>query len=143
MEEKNRNTEIISMLKEWIEEGKITNVRNYIAHMSFSESEKNALYAKCIMELSNIKDSTKYIEIARNICVHYLDLASGKKFYQTNYNNAYRKEHYKQLNVDIPKEIMEEFEKNLANNRKNKKEFILESILKYNKKCKEIEDNKK
>lgn len=55
-----------------------------------------------------------------------------REFNQVNYINQYRKEHYKQLNVDVPKHIMKEFEENLKKNGLNKKNFIINTIIEYN-----------
>lgn len=57
-----------------------------------------------------------------------------KEFNQTNYINQYRKEHYKQLNVDVPIDMMEEFEQNLKKNKTSKKSFIISTIIEYNRK---------
>ncbi len=133
MEGTNRNIEIISLIKKWMEEGIEGGMKDYIKEFSYKEAEKNALYVKCVEELKKIEylQGLEYRKTAMDICNYYLELSNGKRFNQVTYNNEYRKKHYKQLNIDIPIEKMEEFEKKLSQNHQTKKEIVLEWIDEY------------
>lgn len=92
--------------------------------------EQKGLYKKCLNELLNIKNlnDEDYIRAALDICNYYYDCSIGKIYNSTVYNNDYRKKHYKQLNVDIPISLMEDFENCLKMTKQTKKEFIMKSI---------------
>ncbi len=138
MNESNRNIEILNMLKKWIEEGQVSTVRQYVTSTEFSETERKALYARCINDLKKITDLSdeEFKNKSIKLCDDYLDLAKGYTFSKSQYNNEYRKRVYKQLNVDVPMETMQEFERVLIKNKTNKKTVIMEAIKKY------IDENK-
>lgn len=139
MEETNRNIEIISMIKKWMEQGIEGAMRDFVKDFSYKESEKNALYVKCVLELQKIKNlqGLEYRKSAMDICDFYLDLATGKRFNKVKYDNELRKEKYKQLNLDIPKDKMDKFEFYLKQNQATKKSIIIQAIDNY------ISDNEK
>lgn len=139
MEETNRNIEIISMIKRWMEQGIEDAMRTFIKEFSYKEAEKNALYVKCVLELQKIENlkGLEYRKSAMDICDFYLDLATGKRFNQVKYQTDFRKEKYKQLNLDIEKEKMEKFDYYLRKNKQTKKSVIEKAIDTY------IEENEK
>lgn len=50
---------------------------------------------------------------------------------RTQYKNEYRKERFKQLNVDIPFKMMEDLEKALKENNLNKRQFVYKCITDF------------
>ena len=54
-----------------------------------------------------------------------------EKVTRTKYLNQYRKDRFKQLNVDIPLQMMEDFETILKAKKTNKRQFIQKSIIDY------------
>lgn len=138
MEVKNRNTEIILMFQNWLLHRNIDEIKEYLATASFNDVEKKALYVKFIEELKKIiekENEDNFNLIALKLCDRYLNIATGKTFNQTKYTNDYRKERYKQLNVDVPIDVMKEFEDNLKEHNINKKTYILNCIINYNNYC--------
>lgn len=139
MEEINRNKHIIkniiSVIEKMEDEQKI---RDFINQMESSTYSKMGIYKECIdnlkaLSLSSLKGQ-KYVCEIKKICQYYLEYAVGKRFNKTKYDNDYRKEHYKQLNVDVPKDKMETFENILKENKTTKKKVILDFIDDYIKK---------
>lgn len=133
MEEVNRNIAIISMIRKWIEKGVEDGMRNFINEFSYKDSEKNALYVKCVLELQKINNlhGLEYRKNAMEICDFYLDLANGNRFNKVKYDNELRKEKYKQLNLDIPKDKMDKFDFYLKKNNHTKKSVIIQAIDNY------------
>lgn len=136
MEEVNRNEHMIKNILSAIDgmenEEKI---RNYIKNIEPSTYSQMGIYTRCINDLKLISDSDlkgdKYLCRIKQTCQNYLEYAIGIKYNATQYSNSYRKEHYKQLNVDIPKDIMDQFEKCLKENQQIKKNVILDFITEY------------
>lgn len=139
MEETNRNIEIISMIRKWMEQGVEDGMRTFISEFSYKDYEKNALYVKCVLELKNIDNlqGLEYRKAAMDICDYYLDLASGNRFNKVKYDNELRKEKYRQLNLDMPKDLMDDFDYYLKQNNHTKKSVIQKAIEDY------INSNKK
>ncbi len=114
-------------------ESKKNNIQQFkwfIDTISLDYQKEPGLYRKCIEDLLSInylKDD-KYKEEARQICEYYYNRARGIIYDETSYINDYRKKHYKQLNVDIPKELMKEFELALKFTNQTKKKFIINCI---------------
>lgn len=149
MKEMNRNEffirNILEVINQMTQEQLGAFLKDYIEDIDLKESEKNSLYGKCVNELKKIeKNSIKeYCEAAESICNYYLELSIGKRYYKNKYDNEFRKEKYKQLNMDIPKEIMEEFEYYIEKNKDTKKAIIVEAINNYIDKNKKEEEKEK
>ncbi len=139
MEKVNRNEHFIKNMILLIDKMDDSDIKKYIYQTEFGDIEANSLYVKCIYELKNIDnlEGIEYKKAAKDICKHYLLYAKGDMFYNTKYHTDFRKEKYKQLNLDIPKDIMEKFDYYLKKNKDTKKSVILKAINKY------IEDNEK
>ena len=58
-------------------------------------------------------------------------MEKGKSYYKVKYDNDIRKKYTKQLNMDIDKELMEEFNKCLKKNNHTKKSVIVKAIEDY------------
>lgn len=120
-EQVRKKTKTIGSLKEYI----------YIEEKKYNQSK--SLYAQCVKEIYKdyLSDDSRFLQSCMLNLNRYLSYATGEIYNSTIYNNDYRKKHYKQLNVDIPIDKMEKFEKKLTENNKTKKEVILEWIDKY------------
>ena len=110
-------------------------IRDYIVKIEPRTYAQMGTYTRCINDLKLLSQTDirgeKYINQAKEICKYYLEYATGKKYSATKVANDYRKQHYKQLNVDIPKEIMEDFELCLKERGEIKKQVILQFIKDY------------
>ena len=90
------------------------------------------MYAKCIEEIKELdKNNDKFIENYKIICDIYLNMEKGKTYYKVKYDNDIRKKYTKQLNMDIDKELMDEFNKCLKKNNHTKKIVIVKAIEDY------------
>ena len=121
---------LLDLLKESIENKNIFQFKWFIETVSSDYKNEKGLYKKCIEDLTSIKyySDEDYIKEASLICEYYLNRANGTIYDQTFYIKKYRKEHYKQLNVDVPKILMKQFEECLKYCNLTKKEFIINSI---------------
>ncbi|MBR2248686.1 MAG: hypothetical protein IKE89_03470 [Bacilli bacterium] len=54
-----------------------------------------------------------------------------KEFNQIKYIQDYNKEHYKQVKIDLPIELFEKFNKKLKEEKKTKRQFIIDCINNY------------
>lgn len=132
MRKMTRNEFLISTLKEIAEKEKEENVKFFIDNIELNNNEKNSLYAKCINEIKKVdKNNDKFIENYKIICDKYLNMEKGKSYYKVKYDNDIRKKYTKQLNMDIDKELMEEFNKCLKKNNHTKKSVIVKAIEDY------------
>lgn len=130
---------LISMLNEADKkEDNIESFKWFISIVSEDYKEQKGLYKKCISELLNIQDlnNIDYLESAKDICNYFYNCSNGKIYDETTYVNKYRKEHYKQLNVDIPISLMEDLEHCLKYTGQTKKQFIIKAINEFLNNCK-------
>ncbi len=132
MKKMTRNEFLISTLKEIAEEKNEEEVKKFVDLIDFNDNEKNSLYAKCIEEIKELdKNNDKFIENYKIICDIYLNMEKGKTYYKVKYDNDIRKKYTKQLNMDIDKELMDEFNKCLKKNNHTKKSVIVKAIEDY------------
>lgn len=144
MEEKNfqfeesESTIKLKTLHELIEQvRKEEKTEEYLKEYIYIEEKKyklsKSLYALCIKEIYKYKDSKNinFLQSCMFNCNEFLSYATGVKYNSTVYNNDYRKKHYKQLNVDIPKDKMEKFEKKIKENNTTKKDLVIKWIDEY------------
>lgn len=143
MENINREQESESTIKlrafsDFIEEIRlrkktIDSLKEYVEIEEKKYKFSKSLYARCIKEIYKFLhlENDQFIRSCMYCVNEYLSYATGKVYNSTVYNNDYRKKHYKQLNIDIPIEIMEEFEEKLKKEKKSKKEVILNLIENY------------
>lgn len=137
MEKMTRNEFLITTMKEIAEEKNVENVKMYLNSIDIADNEKNSLYAKCVMVLKELDQNNKnFLKNYIETCDSYLNLAKGKYFNKVKYDNELRKKNTKQLNIDIDKEIMKEFEECLKKNNQTKKSVILKAIEDYIEKSK-------
>ena len=129
---------LIEMLTKADEDEKNIESFKWFVEMVYNDYKmQKGLYRKCINELLNIRNlnSTAYLESAKDICSYFYDCSCGKIYDETIYTNEYRKKHYKQLNVDIPISLMEDFEHCLKCADITKKQFIIQSINNFINDC--------
>lgn len=136
-EEVNKNVHLLKSLRNAIihmeDDDKI---KQYINEMNLEEYPKEGAYAQCIDYLKrnindfNHQDKTNLV-IAIEICDYYLKFAKGEIYNPIKYKTDFRKEKYKQLNLDMPKEIMEKFDYYLKQNNHTKKSVIQKAIQDY------------
>lgn len=138
MEETNRNEyfikNLIFSLNQFTDKHLKENIKgfkDFIANIEFSESEKNSLYAKCVSQLKSIEkyEREHYLSLAMSICTNYLDMAT--QYNPLKKHTDSRKEKYRQLNMDIPKDKMEKFDYYLKENNQTKKSVIIQAIDNY------------
>ena len=125
---------LLQMLEESNENNKTIEKFKWFVETVYNEYQtQKGLYKKCINELFNIKDlnNVAYLESAKDICSYFYDCSCGKIYNETIYTNEYRKKHYKQLNVDIPISLMEDFEHCLKHADITKKQFVIQSINEF------------
>ena len=120
------------------DKNKIKSFKWFIETLYSDYKEQKGFYKKCINELLNIKDlnDVDYLESAKDICSYFYDCSNGKIYNETFYTNQYRKKHYKQLNVDIPISLMEDFEHCLKYTGQSKKQFVIKAINEFLNNCK-------
>ncbi len=138
MEEKNRNEYFINNLVFNLNQiihtdGSLDDFKKFIADITFSKNEKNSLYAKCVDELKKISDleNIMYLKKARETCNYFLEIATGKRNNPIKKHTENRKKKYKQLNLDMPRDLMIRFEKCLDKNDHKKKPVIKKAIEDY------------
>ncbi len=138
MEDKNRNGYFIKNLVFNLNQIKhsddsLSDFKTFIIDITFSENEKYSLYAKCVEELKKINDleNIMYIKKAKEICTYFLEIATGIRNNPIKNHTENRKKKYKQLNLDMPIDLMERFEKCLDKNNHQKKPIIKRAIEEY------------
>jgi len=112
-------------------EQQIKDFKQFINNISFSESEKNSLYAKCVVQLKSIEnyDMEMYLSLAMSICTNFLNMSTSSNPLKKHTDS--RKEKYRQLNLDMEKELMDSFDECLKKNNHTKKQIIKEAIQRY------------
>lgn len=116
-------------------------------------------YSKCLYELKYEFEQLKYEEReahndinkilnnnenflikAKDICNHYIEPLKEIKYNPNKYTTQYRKDHYKQLNIDLFPEDKEAFVEAVKYNHDTIKNVLRAFILKY---IEDTEKNKK
>ncbi|MDD6223638.1 MAG: hypothetical protein PUB18_01390 [bacterium] len=134
MKEMNRNEHFIRnmllLIEQMTEQNLEEEIKKYVDELEFGDVEQNSLYVKCIFALKQISHLTgeKYKEKAQRICQDYLSYEIDNPI---KYQSNFRKEKYKQLNLDIPKDVMERFDQCLERTGHTKKSVILKAIEDY------------
>ncbi len=123
---------ILALIKYMFEYRLEDDIKEYIDNLEFGRVEQNSLYAKCIHDLKNAKHlvGENYKKTLELICNQYLSYEVGD-FNHIKKHTDLRKEKYRQLNLDIPKDKMDKFDFYLKKNNKTKKSVILQAIDNY------------
>lgn len=133
-EEVNKNvhllTNLISAINEIDNEDRL---REFLKNMELSNYPSTGQYAQCIYDIKQCANAVfpdKSFKIAIiDICSYYLDYA--KKHDPIKKHTDSRKEKYRQLNLDMPKDLMDKFDNCLKENKQTKKEVITKAINDY------------
>lgn len=124
---------ILALVEHMLEQNLEEDVKKYINELEFNDAEKNSLYAKCIYQLKSVErlSGKEYAEALKEICHWYLEYETEESRNPIKRHVNLRKKKYKQLNLDMPKELMEQFETCLKANKTTKKAVIKKAIENY------------
>lgn len=133
-EEVNKNvhllTNLINAINNLENEEKL---REFLRNIELSKYPSTGSYAQClknINQLANVVFPDKsFKDSITQICYYYLDYAKRHDPIKKHTNS--RKEKYRQLNLDMPKELIDQFDKCLEKNNQTKKEVITKAIKDY------------
>jgi hypothetical protein len=127
IEELNKAIEILSRNAPW-------NMKSYGKCLSELESLLFKLNDKrrVLREIDAIlEENHSFLEEAKEICKKYMDPLKEQRYSPSKYTTQYRKEHYKQLNVDLFPEDKEAFVKAVEYNGDKIKNVLRTFILVY------------
>ena len=105
-------------------------VKGHINELCSVQANDKGIYSRCIYDMNchSYLDGNKYLNLLIRIYKYYYPYITGEKYDAIRYNNEFRKKHYKQLNVDVPIELMNEFQETLKKKNISKKQFIYKVI---------------
>lgn len=124
---------MLTLVEHMLEQKREDEMKKYIYELEFSDAEKNSLYAKCIYQLKRAGNLSgkEYEDTIKEICYWYLAYETEESRNPIKRHVNLRKKKYKQLNLDMPKELMEQFEQCLKANNTTKKAVIKKAIENY------------
>lgn len=142
MEEKNINAHLLrNLISAILRINNYKKVCEFINNIDLSNYPLKGLYAQCVSDLklliSTSLDDVVACKKIEGICNYYLECALGQRYNPLKKHTESRKEKYRQLNLDIPKKIMDDFDECLKKNEQTKKSVILQAIQNY------IDENRK
>ncbi len=114
-------------------------LKQHIKELSNNQPNDRGIYSRCIHEMDHCSylEGKKYLNLLIRIYKDFYLYITGEKYDAIRYNNEFRKKHYRQLNIDLPIELMNDFELILKEKNISKKQFIykvVDNFVKENKK---------
>lgn len=101
----------------------------YRLNDSFSKLDQDVRSSKDMESILELNQN--FLNQAKHICQQYIEPLKIQRYNSTKYTTQYRKEHYKQLNVDLLPEDKDAFVEAVEYNGKKIKQVLREFILNY------------